>query len=60
MKILKILGWLIFGPIAWLALSLCASAILAVALFQVATNKLPKKEKNFGLTPPDKSVILQN
>ena len=56
----KILGWLIFGPIVWLVFSIFAAIIIAIALFQIATNKLPTKDKNYGLTPPDKEVILQN
>lgn len=60
LKIAKILGWLIFGPLVWLIFSILAAIIIAIALFQMATNKLPQKEKNFGLTPPDKSVIDLN
>jgi len=59
-KLAKILGWLIFGPIVWLFLSICGAILIAVALFQIAIDKSPKKEKNFGLTPPDKSVIDLN
>lgn len=60
LKISKILGWIIFGPIIWLFFSIFAAIIIAVALFEMATNRLPKKEKNYGLTPPDKSVIDLN
>lgn len=60
MKIFKILGWLIFGPIVWLIFSIFAAIIIATALFQMAANKLPTKDKNFGLTLPDKSAIVLN
>ena len=63
MKIAKFLGWLIFGPIVWVILSIIATIIIGIALFQLAINKLPQKVspiKDHGLTPPDKSVILWN
>jgi uncharacterized membrane protein len=59
-KLAKIFGWIIFGPIVWLIFSILAAIIIAIALFQMATNKLPTKDKNYGLTPPDKAVIDLN
>ena len=59
-KLAKIFGWIIFGPIVWLVFSILAAIIIAIALFQMATNKLPQKDKNYGLTPPDKETIILN
>jgi hypothetical protein len=39
------------------------AGVVAVALFQLAANGRPNKtppQKNFGLTPPDKSIIVLN
>jgi len=60
LKIAKILGWLIFGPLVWLIFTILAAIIIAIALFQMATNKLPTKDKNYSLTPPDKETIILN
>lgn len=63
MKIAKFLGWIVFGPIVWAILVLFFAIIIAIALVEVAINKLPRKVspiKDCGLTPPDKSVILRN
>lgn len=62
-KLLKIIGWIILGPVVWVFLSVFMAVIVAIALFQIAVDGRPKKvlpQKNFGLTPPDKSIIILN
>ena len=57
-KFLKILGWIVVAPIIWVLALVIGAVSLALALIQAPF--LPPKIKNYGLTPPDKSIIVQN
>ncbi len=58
-KLGYILGWIILAPFIVISVTLVCPFILTAELVVAAKNSWPK-DKNYGLTPPPKEVIILN